>query len=80
MTRKAYGKIGILILALSAITWMFLSNSWGEETRERTSRDSFARRTADRDRDGYPATVDCNDRNASIYPGAAVPDEIGMGA
>jgi hypothetical protein len=38
VTNDAYYKIGILILALCAITWMFTSNSWGEEFRERGSR------------------------------------------
>ena len=70
MTKDAYYKIGILILALCTITWMFLPNSWGAESRERRSRDNLAGRLVDRDRDGYPSTVDCNDRNASIYPGA----------
>jgi hypothetical protein len=35
MTKEAYYKIGILILALSAITWMFMSNSWGAELKEK---------------------------------------------
>ena len=70
MTKDAYYKIGVFILALCAITWMFLPNSWGEESRDRRSRDDRAGRLVDRDRDGYPSTVDCNDRNASIYPGA----------
>lgn len=70
MTKDAYYKLGLFILALGAITWMFLSNSWGAESRERRSRDNLAGRLVDRDRDGYPSTVDCNDRNASIYPGA----------
>ena len=32
MTKEAYYKIGILIMALCAITWMFMSNSWGAES------------------------------------------------
>lgn len=70
MTKDAYSKIAILILALCAITWMFMSTSWGAELRERKSRGKLAGGLVDRDRDGYPSTVDCNDRNASIYPGA----------
>jgi len=35
MTKETYYKIGVLILALSAITWMFLSNSWGAESKEK---------------------------------------------
>ena len=70
MTKDGQYKIGIFILAMCAITWMFLSDSWGAESRERRSRDNLAGRLIDRDKDGYPSNVDCNDRNASIYPGA----------
>ena len=66
VTKDAYYKIGVFILALCIITWMFLPNSWGAESKERRSRDNPAGRLVDRDRDGYPSTVDCNDRNASI--------------
>ena len=41
MTKDAHYKIGILILALCTITWMFLSNSWGAESRERRSRETL---------------------------------------
>ena len=70
MTRETYYKIGVLILVLSVITWMFLSNSWGAEPKESRSRDNYESRRTDRDRDGFPRNLDCNDRNASIYPGA----------
>jgi hypothetical protein len=49
---------------------MFLSNSWGADSNPIKTLENRASRLADRDRDGYPSTVDCNDRNASIYPGA----------
>jgi hypothetical protein len=69
VSKDAYYKIGLFILVLCAITWMFLP-SWGAESRDRRSQDNRAGRLVDRDRDGYPSTVDCNDRNAAIYPGA----------
>jgi hypothetical protein len=76
MARETYYKIGVLILALSAITWMFLSNSWGAESKEKRNREKPADRIIDRDRDGFPKNLDCNDRNASIYPGAPeIPDD-----
>jgi hypothetical protein len=46
------------------------SVAWTSESGERHSRDGRPRKITDRDRDGYPSTVDCNDRKASIYPGA----------
>lgn len=53
MTKDAYYKIGFFILALCIITWMFLPNSWGAESKERRSRDNLAGRLVDRDGDGY---------------------------
>ena len=35
MTRDAHYKIGILVAALCAITWMFFSDAWGAESRDR---------------------------------------------
>jgi hypothetical protein len=52
VTKDAYHKIGIFILVLCIITWMFLSNSWGAEPKERRSRDNLAGRLVDRDGDG----------------------------
>ena len=49
MTKDAYYKIGIFILALCIITWMFLPNSWGAESKEIRSRDNLAGRLVDRD-------------------------------
>jgi hypothetical protein len=66
VTKDAYFRIGIFILALCAITWMLLPNSWGAEAKERGSSGSLAGRLADRDRAGYPSIVDCNDRNAPV--------------
>jgi hypothetical protein len=37
MTKEAYYKIGILIMALCAITWMFMSNSWGAESNPKSN-------------------------------------------
>jgi hypothetical protein len=70
VTKDDYSKIGILIVALCAITWLFLANSWGAESNRTQTLEKRERRPVDRDKDGYPSTVDCNDRNASIYPGA----------
>jgi len=66
VTKDAYYRIGIFILALCAITWMLLSNSWGAEAKGRSSLGNFAGRLVDRDRDSYPSSVVCNDRNAPI--------------
>ena len=62
------------IEALCAITWMFLSNFWGKESKEIRSRDTLAGRRVDWDKDGYPSTVDCNDRNASTTGGHGTED------
>ncbi len=69
MANHSY-KIGFMVLAFCAITWVLSPNSWASDTLERSSRDKLAGRPVDRDRDGYLSTIDCNDRNASIYPGA----------
>ena len=37
MTKEAYYKIGILIMALCAITWMFMSNSWGADSNPKSN-------------------------------------------
>jgi hypothetical protein len=66
VTKDAYFRIGIFILALCAITWMLLSNSWGAEAKGRSSLGNFAGRLVDRDRASYPSIVDCNDRHAPI--------------
>jgi hypothetical protein len=42
VTKDAYYKIGIFILTLCIITWMFLPNSWGAESKETRSRDNLA--------------------------------------
>ena len=43
MTKDAYYKIGVFILALCIITWMFLPNSWGAESKERRSREKHVK-------------------------------------
>ena len=65
--------IGFLILAMNTILLTFWSSSWAADSNERTIRNNPKSRFVDCDRDGYPSTVDCNDRNASIYPGVSIP-------
>jgi hypothetical protein len=52
VTKDAYHKIGIFILVLCIITWMFLPNSWGAESRERRSPDNLTGILVDRNGDG----------------------------
>ena len=63
-------KIGFFIAALCAVTAWMVMEAWGDDQREGRNRRSRPPRVVDQDGDGYPATVDCNDRNASIHPGA----------
>jgi hypothetical protein len=52
VTEDAYYKIGVFILVLFIITWMFLPNSWGAESRERRSPDNLTGILVDRNGDG----------------------------